>query len=87
MAVYESGPTDRRKSGVVKPGDVVDDWQVVEIWRDRVVVADRSSGKQRAVYMAAKKPAATTPRATPAGGTGGTGGRGGRRPAAPAVRP
>jgi hypothetical protein len=87
MAVYESGPADRRKSGVVKPGDVVDDWQVVEIWRDRVVVADRSSGRQRTVYMAAKKAGATNPQATPSGGAGGTGTRGGRRPAAPVVRP
>lgn len=90
MAVYESGPADRRKSGVVKPGDIVDDWQVLEIWRDRVVVADRKTGKQRSVGMTTKK--APPPAAAPApsgggGGGGGQGGRGGRRPGAPPVRP
>jgi hypothetical protein len=79
MAVYESGPTDRRKSGVVKPGDTVDDWQVVEIWRDHVVVADRETGNQRTVYMTAKKrpPAPKKPAAS---------GSGGRRRTAPPVR-
>jgi len=92
MAVYESGPPERRKSGVVKPGDIVDDWQVVEIWRDHIVVADRNSGRQRSVYLTVKKAAPAAP-ATPAaprpGGTGGARG-GGRRPggaAAPPVQP
>lgn len=62
MAVYESGPVGSRHSGVVKPGDVVDTWQVVEIWRDRVVIADRKTGKQQTVYL-------TTKAATPAGST------------------
>lgn len=82
MAVYESGS----KSGVVKPGDIVGDWQVAEIWRDRVIVSDRKTGRQQAVYLTSKAPAASKPStgtrpATP----GGTGGRSGRRPGAPAA--
>jgi len=73
MAVYESGG----KSGVVKPGDIVGDWQVVEIWRDRIVVADKKSGGQQTVYITTKAPASSRP---PGGtGGGGTGGGGGRR--------
>lgn len=80
MAVYEAGS----KSGVVKPGDVVDTWQVVEIGRDYVVVADRESGRQRTVYMSAR-PSAPAPAAAPATPPAATGGR--RRPTAPPVRP
>ena len=88
MAVYESGPSDHRKSGVVKPGDIVDDWQVAEIWRDHIVVTDRSSGRQRSVYLTVKK-AAPAPSSKPAGSGGGGGARG-RRPGfapAPPVQP
>lgn len=77
MAVYESGG----KSGVVKPGDIVGDWRVVEIWRDRVVVADTDSGRQQTVYLSIK-PAAPARPAAPAGGTGGR-----TRPARPAGAP
>jgi hypothetical protein len=70
MAVYESGPPDNRKSGVVKPGDIVGDWQVAEIWRDRVVVSDRKTGKQQTIYISTKPPAAARP----------SGGGGRRRP-------
>jgi hypothetical protein len=75
MAVYDSGG----KSGVVKPGDIVGDWQVIEIWRDRVVVADRKTGRQQKVYLSTKaaKPA-PRPSTQPTGG-----GRPGRRPGAP----
>ena len=88
LAVYESGPRDKRKSGVVRPGDIVDDWQVLEIWRDRVVVADRKTSKQRTVYMTAKKPAAAR---APGGGPSAPR-AGGRRPrggggAPPVVQP
>lgn len=80
MAVYEGGG----KSGVIKPGDIVGDWQVVEIWRDRVVVADRKTGRQQKVYLSKKAP--TPPRrpgTTPTGGGTTPGGRPGRRPGAP----
>lgn len=81
IAGYESGG----KQGVVKPGDIVDTWQVVEIGRNYVVVADRETGRQRTVYMSAKPsaPAPTvSPGATPPATTGGR-----RRPTAPPVRP
>jgi len=79
MAVYESGS----KSGVIKPGDIVGDWQVVEIWRDRVVVADRKTNRQQTVYITTKAPKPSPRPSTPGGGTpGGT--RPGRRPGAPA---
>jgi len=78
MAVYESGG----KSGVIKPGDVVGDWQVAEIWRDRVVVADRKTGRQQTVYLTTKSASPSRPSGGGGGGTGG-GGRG-RRPGAPA---
>ena len=55
MATYESGG----KGGTIQPGDVVGDWQVMEIWRDRVVVADRRTGRQQTVYLTSKAPAAT----------------------------
>lgn len=81
MAVYESGS----KSGVVKPGDVVGDWVVGEIWRDRVIVNDRKTGRQQTVYLTSKAPAASKPstgtKPAPAGG----GGRSGRRPGVPAA--
>jgi hypothetical protein len=88
MAVYESGG----KSGVVKPGDIVGDWQVIEIWRDRVVVADRKNGRQQTVYLTTKSPSSARPSGAP--GSGGSG-RPGRRPGgqrggaapAPAVQP
>lgn len=78
MAVYQSGS----KNGVVRPGDVVGEWQVREIWRDRVIVADRKSGKTQTVYLTSKAPAASRP----AGGAGVTPSRGraGRRTGAPA---
>lgn len=79
MAVYESGS----KNGVVRPGDVVGDWQVQEIWRDRIIVADRKNGKTQTVYLTSKAPAAARPSSggvTPAGG----GGRPGRRQGVPA---
>lgn len=79
MAVYESGP----KSGVVRPGDVVGEWQVLEIWRDRIIVADRKNGKTQTVYLTSKAPAAARPSgggATPSTG----GGRPGRRQGVPA---
>lgn len=80
IAGYEAGG----KQGVVKPGDIVDTWQVVEIGRNYVVVADRESGRQRTVYMSAK-PAAPAPTAAPSGTPQTpTGGR--RRPTAPPVR-
>lgn len=71
MAVYESGG----KSGVVKPGDIVNDWQVVEIWRDRIIVADKKSGGQQSVYITTKSAAPSRP----AGGGGGATPGGGRR--------
>lgn len=70
MAVYDSGG----KSGVVRPGDVVDDWQVIEIWRDRVVVADRKTGQRQTMYITTKSAPAPAP-ARPGGGAGGAGGR------------
>lgn len=83
MAVYESGG----KSGVVKPGDIVGDWQVAEIWRDRVVIADRKNGRQQTIYLTVKPPAPTRPSGPPSGtgtgGTRGTRGRPGGRPANP----
>jgi hypothetical protein len=80
MAVYESGG----KSGVVRPGDIVGDWVVAEIWRDRVVVADRKTNRQQTVYMTTKKP--TPPR--PAGGGTRPPTTGGRtRPARPGGAP
>ena len=75
MAVYDSGG----KSGVIKPGDIVGDWQVVEIWRDRVVVADRKTGRQQKVYLTTKSAKPAPRPSTPATG----GGRPGRRPGAP----
>lgn len=89
-AVYEAGAPGSRKSGVVRPGDIVENWQVVEIWRDRVVVQDRKSGKQQTVYMTTKKP--EPPRATTPAAPGGAGSRarparpGGAAPAPPVAR-
>lgn len=78
MAVYESGG----KSGVVRPGDIVGDWRVAEIWRDRMVVADRKTGREQTVYLTTKKP--TPPRPTAPTGPGTGGGGGGRtRPGRP----
>ena len=72
LAVYESGTGAAKKSGVVKPGERVDNWEVVEIWRDRVVVADTKTGARKTVYM-------TTGESAPAPAAGaGQGGRGGR---------
>lgn len=85
MAVYESGS----KSGVVKPGDIVGDWQVAEIWRDRVVVNDRKTGRQQTVYLTSKAPGASKPAAGGARPAPAAGGRSGRRPgtAAPGGMP
>jgi hypothetical protein len=83
MATYEGGPAGNRKGGVVRPGDIVGDWQVAEIWRDRVVVADRKTGKQQTVYLTTKAPSAAKP-AAPKAPAAGTGTRPGRRPGAPA---
>lgn len=86
---YETGAPGRRKSGVVRPGDIVENWQVVEIWRDRVVVQDRKSGKQQTVYMTTKKPEAPRPTTPAAPGGAGRGTRtrpGGAAPAPPVTR-
>jgi hypothetical protein len=82
MAVYESGS----KNGVVRPGDVVGDWQVQEIWRDRIIVADRKTGKTQTVYLTSKAPAAARPASggVTRGGGGGRSGRPGRRQGVPA---
>lgn len=74
QAIYES----EGKSGVIKPGDIVGKWQVVEIWRDRVVIADRESGARQTVFMTTKPPAPPTPPRPSAPSRPGTEGRPGR---------
>lgn len=76
QAIYES----EGKSGVIKPGDIVGKWQVVEIWRDRVVIADRESGARQTVYMTTKPPTPARPSAPSRPGTEGRPGRPTGRP-------
>lgn len=78
---YRSG----RNTGDVRAGDIVDGWQVVEIWRDRMVVADRETGRRQTIHYTPggatpPKPATPTP---PAGG--GQRQRPGRQPGMPAA--
>lgn len=48
MATYE---TPDGKTGVVKPGEFVGEWQVVEILRDRIKVKHRKSGEVQEVFL------------------------------------
>ena len=50
-ATYES--TDG-KSGVIQPGDWVEEWQIVEIGQDYAVAKSRDTGEIERVFLKAK---------------------------------
>ena len=68
MATYE---TPDGKTGIVKPGEYVGEWQVVEILRDRIRVRHRKTGQEQDVYLRPKEKLPQVPAAQRgAAGTG-----------------
>lgn len=58
LATYEYGEGEEMESNVVRPGDVVDTWKVVEIRQDYMVIEDRSTGARTEIYLSRKAPKA-----------------------------
>jgi len=56
-AVLEMGEPPNVSSKIVKPGDVFDDWQVVEIQNDRVILRNRSNGQLDTIELQTEKEA------------------------------
>lgn len=56
LATYEYGEGEEMESNVVRPGDVVDTWRVVEIRQDYMVIEDRRSGARTEIYLSRKAP-------------------------------
>ena len=52
MALWEN---DKGDSGVLKPGDFVDSWQVVEIRSDRVILKKRGTGELQEIMVGERK--------------------------------
>jgi len=50
-ATYE---TVDGKSGSIQPGDWVEDWQVIEIGQDYVVVKNQATGELQRVFLRGK---------------------------------
>lgn len=67
MATYE---TPDGKSGVLKPGEFVGDWQVIEILRDRIKVRHRSTGDVQEVLLRPKEKLPPRPMLQPGMGGG-----------------
>ncbi|NLJ36018.1 MAG: hypothetical protein GX358_07305 [candidate division WS1 bacterium] len=61
LAVYEFGEGPDKMDGVVRPGDVVENWKVVEIRGDHIIVEDRPSGTRTEVFLTEKAPAPAKP--------------------------
>jgi len=78
LAVYEYGEGKDMASGVVRPGDVVENWKVVEIRQGLIVIEDRKSGARTEIYLAEKAPEPKKPATAPAGPRGGRQPRGGQ---------
>jgi|LSQX01.3.fsa_nt_gb hypothetical protein len=77
LAVYEFGEGPDKLSGVVRPGDVVENWRAVEIRGDHIVVEDRKSNVRTEVYLSEKAPEPKQPE-IPQRRPGGRQPRGGR---------
>ncbi len=54
LATYEYGEGEDMQSNVVRPGDVVETWRVVEIRQDHIVIEDRSTGARTEIYLSQK---------------------------------
>ncbi len=80
MATYEMPDG---KTGIVKPGEFIGDWQVIEILRDRIKVRNRKTGQEQEVFLRPKEKLPKMP--TAAGGAAGA--AGGRRLPAPMMGP
>ncbi len=56
LATYEYGEGEEMESNVVRPGDFVGTWKVVEIRQDYMVIEDRSTGARTEIYLSRKAP-------------------------------
>ena len=78
MALYE---TEDGKSGVVRPGDFVEGWQIVEVRRDKVIIKKRGASETQELIVGEK------PRPKPKPATGGMPGMPGGMPGMPGGMP